>query len=85
MLTVSGGRVSLALAMSTLAGGRPRQRPLAGALTILTLAIGVAGFFPAAANGQERVAFIGVALDMETRQADRKLQDYLERKTKDVK
>lgn len=29
---------------------------------------------------QERLTFIGVALDMETREADRKLQDYLSRK-----
>jgi hypothetical protein len=32
-------------------------------------------------TAQERVTFIGVALDIETREADRKLQDYLERKT----
>lgn len=31
------------------------------------------------AFGQERLAFIGVALDLETRQADKKLQDYLAR------
>lgn len=30
-------------------------------------------------RAQERLAFIGVALDLETRQADRKLQDYLAR------
>jgi ABC-type phosphate/phosphonate transport system substrate-binding protein len=29
----------------------------------------------------DRVAFVGVALDQETRQADRKLQDYLQRST----
>ena len=31
--------------------------------------------------GQERLTFVGVALDMETRQADRKLQTYLNRKS----
>ncbi len=36
--------------------------------------------FPSAA--QERLAFIGVALDLETRQADRKLQEYLSRQAK---
>lgn len=35
---------------------------------------------PAALPGQERVAFVGVALDLETRQADKKLQEFLARR-----
>ncbi|MHC5051805.1 MAG: PhnD/SsuA/transferrin family substrate-binding protein, partial [Planctomycetota bacterium] len=36
--------------------------------------------FTSSAEARERVTFVGVALDKETRQADRRLQDYLQRK-----
>jgi ABC-type phosphate/phosphonate transport system substrate-binding protein len=39
------------------------------------------GWISVSGVAQERVTFIGVALDQETRLADRKLQDYLYRKT----
>ena len=47
----------------------------------LLLAIFVGLLVPAAlVQAEQRLAFIGVALDRETREADSKLQDYLYRK-----
>ena len=54
--------------------GPTRQR--ASLLSILALL----ALTSLTANGQERVAFVGVALDTETREADRRLRTYLEQR-----
>ena len=51
----------------------PGRGPLVFFCAGLLAALGV---LPSAA--EERLTFIGVALDLETRQADKKLEDYLE-------
>lgn len=45
----------------------------------LAVLVALSSCAPAAASEEYRLAFIGVALDVDTRQADRKLRDYLER------
>ena len=43
--------------------------------------VGVCLFIAMSLSAADRVTFIGVALDQETREADRRLQDYLQRST----
>ncbi len=57
---------------------QPRRDRATTKIVVASALLCIAASF-AAAN--ERVTFVGVALDQETREADRRLQDYLQRST----